>query len=359
MFSMFSIYKRMTRIGYKKHKGRMREEILRIIDNDSFLLSESSLRTLGGGGETLKTRILELTTPISDIQKQKDILKRNLMLVEIEIASFCNRKCYFCPNSFVDRSNNIELDEGIYLKILGNLKEIDYDKGLNFHRFNEPLANKELILKRVKQARSYLPKARFTIFTNGDYLTREYLDLLADAGINNMIMSYYFPKTQEFDRLSLKDSMQKMGKKLGLESTIIQDDNARYALRLIYESINITYQAWNPKEIACSRASSVKVRSSRAKPNLESSCYQSSLALYIDYNGLMMPCCNTRSDVDLHKDMILGDLQKGDVFSLFFSEHYTNMRRQLLFQTPQICNDCSDRWKNLFNDTMTSIYLND
>lgn len=42
-----------------------------------------------------------------------------IRMVEIEIFSFCNRKCWFCPNSFIDRnSTNILMQEELYLKIL-------------------------------------------------------------------------------------------------------------------------------------------------------------------------------------------------------------------------------------------------
>lgn len=78
------------------------------------------------------------------------------------------------------------MDENIYLKIIYNLKEIDYSNNINFHRFNEPLSQKELIINRIKQARFNLPKAIIGIFTNGDYLTKEYLDELKDAGVNSV-----------------------------------------------------------------------------------------------------------------------------------------------------------------------------
>ena len=123
-----------------------------------------------------------------------------MRIIEIELASFCNRKCWFCPNSFIDRkSQSIELPDATYLKLINNLAEIDYDKLLNFHRFNEPLANKDLILKRVKQARSALPRAKLGIYTNGDYLDRAYLDALRDAGVTLIVMSYYFEKNKQFD----------------------------------------------------------------------------------------------------------------------------------------------------------------
>ena len=33
----------------------------------------------------------------------KDLFKKHLKLIEIEVFSFCNRKCWYCPNSYIDR----------------------------------------------------------------------------------------------------------------------------------------------------------------------------------------------------------------------------------------------------------------
>ena len=44
--------------------------------------------------------------------------KESLKFIEIEIFSYCNRKCWFCPNSFVDRiSHNHLMPEEKYLEI--------------------------------------------------------------------------------------------------------------------------------------------------------------------------------------------------------------------------------------------------
>ena len=159
-----------------------------------------------------------LSTPITNKELQKKVLKKYLQIVEIENTSFCNRTCYFCLNSHIDRkSKSIELDEIVFLKLVNNLSEIDYDKFLNFHRFNEPLANKELILKRVRQARERPPKASFRIFTNGDYAQKEYFEELRDAGVTHILMSYY-PTNKDSDRNKVIKAMEKMQQKLGLES---------------------------------------------------------------------------------------------------------------------------------------------
>ncbi|MGX3010636.1 SPASM domain-containing protein [Helicobacter sp. 23-1044] len=277
----------------------------------------------------------ELITPTNDREKQKQILKQSVRLVEIEIASFCNRKCWFCPNSFVDRkSQSIELPEQLYLQIINNLAEIDYSGLLNFHRFNEPLANKDLILKRISQARNALPNAQLGIFTNGDYLDRDYLDDLRKAGITLIIMSYYFDKNSEFDAESIKSAMQSKAKKLSLNYKVIRNDIEQYELRLLYEGIYFVYQCWNPRIVGGNRAGSI-TDERITKKKRDFPCYYPLREIFIDYNGLVMPCCNMRSDVEAHKDFVLGDVSKSDLFALFMNENFIKIRKDLMSNVPK------------------------
>lgn len=276
-----------------------------------------------------------LVTPTNDKETQKRIFKANVRLVEIEIASFCNRKCWFCPNSFIDRkSQSIELPERVYLKLINNLAEIDYSGLLNFHRFNEPLANKELILKRVKQARSALPHAQLGIFTNGDYLDRAYLDALREAGITLMIMSHYFDKKAEFDFDSIKVAMDKKVRSLGLEYKILHNDIERYELKLRYDGIYIIYQCWNPRIVGGNRAGAI-TDSRIVQKKRDFPCYYPLREIFIDYNGLVMPCCNMRSDVEAHKDFVLGDVNECDLFELFMNERFIKTRKDLMSNVPK------------------------
>ncbi|WP_334089930.1 radical SAM/SPASM domain-containing protein [Helicobacter typhlonius] len=303
--------------------------------------------------------IINLSTPITDKALQKQILKHYLQIVEIEIASFCNRTCWFCPNSHIDRkSASIQLPEQTFLKIIENLAEIDYDKSLNFHRFNEPLANRELILKRVTQARKLLPKAKFTIFTNGDYAQREYFEALQDAGVNNILMSYYYGKNQSFDKQKvIIPAMKKMSHKLGLPYEVINDTMQEYRVRFCLSNLNIEYRTWNPQIIGKSRGGSVELL--KQKRIIDSGCFHTAMRFYVDYNGLVMPCCNTRSDEPLHKDFILGDCNTQDLFEIFFAQKSSILRRELFSNDYcahsfyadsifKICSDCTDRERESF-----------
>ena len=184
-------------IPFRKKRNFLRNELLKLINEQENQLINEKDKSIFSSID----KIIDLTNEITDINKQKIILKENLKLIEIETHSFCNRKCWFCPNSIIDRNtNNIELEEELYLKIINNLKDINYSNTINFHRFNEPLSYKNIILKRLKQAREALPNARLGVFTNSDYLTKDYLDELVNNGMNYLLMSYYFSKDEIFDK---------------------------------------------------------------------------------------------------------------------------------------------------------------
>ena len=81
----------------------------------------------------------------------KGWFQKQLKLIEIEVFSYCNRQCWFCPNSHIDRlSTNKIMPEEMYLSILEQLKEIEYNQEVTYSRYNEPLADKELIIKTRK-----------------------------------------------------------------------------------------------------------------------------------------------------------------------------------------------------------------
>jgi len=82
-------------------------------------------------------------------------------------------------------------------------EDFDLDKlrgVITYSRYNEPLAD-GIILTRLRQARAALPNACISTHTNGDYLTREYLEELRDAELNrNIVMTYLGNEDQFSDR---------------------------------------------------------------------------------------------------------------------------------------------------------------
>lgn len=297
---------------------------------------------------------IQLTTHHNDYKIMKNIFKENVKLVEIGISSFCNRKCWFCPNSIVDRfSKNVELDEYLFIKILKELQEIDYSNSLYLHRYNEPLYNKDLLLKRIKQAREYLPKAIISINTNGDYLTLDYLNDLNEVGVNMMYISYYYngnDKNIEFDLENIiKPRMLKFINKLDIEySKYIENDNGYY-IYFKYKYIDIEYRALNMEKIANDRGGIIQEVNIKERT---SQCFLPNIQVSIDYDGTYSMCCNIRSDVEEHKDYIIGNIRDNTIFELFMNDKIMNIRKKLLVygKKEKVCANCADYrpWYGLF-----------
>lgn len=101
--------------------------------------------------------------------------------VGIEISTYCNRKCYYCPNAIYQTPEEY-MSEEVFSKALERLKEIRYSGIVDYSFYNEPLMDKRLP-ELVKMTKDALPKAIIRIYTNGDFLTPEYAKQLIDAGV--------------------------------------------------------------------------------------------------------------------------------------------------------------------------------
>jgi len=283
--------------------------------------------------------LLELTDENNRVNA-KSITKKNLTQIEIEIFSFCNRQCWFCPNSFIDRhSTNNFMDENLYLKILSELQEIDYSNIITYSRYNEPLSDK-IFLTRLKQARKACPNAELHTNSNGDYITKEYLDELVNAGLNSIAIQCYFGENENFDFRIAGEKAKAMAQKLDLGLEILEFDVFnRIIFKFPRDDIKVTYSAHDFKKIANNRGDTLK----KVLPyERTSSCLIQFKHLYIDYNGSFMACCNLRSDIEKHKDFILGNANESSIFEVFMGEKIINYRKKLGVNGKKIwpCDSC-------------------
>jgi MoaA/NifB/PqqE/SkfB family radical SAM enzyme len=268
--------------------------------------------------------------------------KNQLKLIEIEVYSYCNRKCWFCPNSYINRhSNNNVMPEEMYLSILNQLAEIDYDKEITYSRYNEPLAYREIILKRISQARETLPKAKLRTNTNGDYVTLDYIYALRDAGLNELFIQQYLANNELYDHAKMRKRMQQKIKMLDVEYTVISDvDNQRIEYDLNIDGIIVHLRARNFAVEGTSRTEKVAGFNEeyvRTKP-----CGQPFNNMYIDYDGSVMVCCNTRSDVPEHKNGIMAHVNDAPLWEIYRNEKYKPWRDHLEKDGPKsgICAGC-------------------
>jgi radical SAM protein with 4Fe4S-binding SPASM domain len=89
--------------------------------------------------------------------------------VEMEISSACNRKCWYCPNSFAERPLGC-MSEALFKKIIAELGEMDFDGSVSYHFYGEPMLDKRL-LAFVECTARRIPSCWPVIYSNGDFLT--------------------------------------------------------------------------------------------------------------------------------------------------------------------------------------------
>lgn len=260
----------------------------------------------------------------------KDFFKQNVRLIEIELFSFCNRTCWFCPNSEIDRlSHNVVLEESTYLDIISQLAKVNYDGEITYSRYNEPLSNKDIILSRIKAARDMLPLAKLRTNTNGDYLDREYIFQLRDAGLNELFVQQYLSNNELYDHKKISSKLFKKAVDLGFTYSIVSDiPGQRIEVNLNTVGITTHIRARNFSKEGSGRTKFLSsiVSSSYVRTK---SCSQPFNNMYVDYNGNVMVCCNTRSDINSHAGGIMGNVSKNKLWEIFISDAYAPWRNML------------------------------
>lgn len=218
------------------------------------------------------------------------------------------------------------MDENLYLRILSELAEIDYRGTITYSRYNEPLADR-IILERIRQARRLLPHARLSTHTNGDYLTRPYLDELRDAGLNRMFIMTYLGNNDQFDDRKVLSRLTSKAVDLGLRAEFtLANAGVRYNATLAYEGMDVQIEARNYAEVGTDRGKLIQL----APYKRTAWCPVVFDAFYIDWDGSVVPCCNIRSDAPEHQKYVVADLSSGiSVFEAWASGDLVGWRRSL------------------------------
>lgn len=280
--------------------------------------------------------------------EQKRFLKEHLNFINIETFSKCNRQCWFCTNSIIDRhSFNHRMDENLYKKIIDDLASVNYKGAITYSYYNEPLLD-EIIVERIKYARKMLPEAFLFTHTNGDYLTEEYLDKLADAGLNKLKIQCYLNKNEEFNsNYILENKINNMAKRINKTFDVIQADENFVEVVYNYDKMAVQQNAFNFEKVGTNRGSSIEgiEYQERLEP-----CFSPFYRMYVTYEGIVLPCCNVRQE--LNPSFVMGDLTKNSIFEVFSNENFVKLRKLLEKTGEKIkpCNKCTGVAANICED---------
>jgi len=266
---------------------------------------------------------------------------RDLMRVEIELFSSCNRSCAWCPNNYIVRECGTMQDK-TFSSILQSLKIGNFEykssryekKVITLNGYSEPMMNIDLLKSRVSEIRDVLPAVEPCINTNGDFLTAENLKGLFLEKVSIM----------DYDRKS-KDYWVKKLESCGCKIIEIEDSKiSAIHNNISYLSVELSWI--DSIELETRGGVLLKHEESRElfekTPVRSEPCYEALYYPVINYNGSVMPCCHMRSDT--HSDMVIGNVNSSTLEDLWLSDRWVDLREIFLSKDlstyPEYCKTC-------------------
>ena len=114
-----------------------------------------------------------------------------LKTVHIETRLRCNGQCVFCAASVQYETRPDEsMPAELFAKIVGDLRDMDYDQRISPYCNNEPLLDPR-IYDFIRVARQTCPRATLELKTNGMSLGEDKLGRLSEAGLDILYVNDY------------------------------------------------------------------------------------------------------------------------------------------------------------------------
>lgn len=250
---------------------------------------------------------------------------KNIKNIEIELFSYCNRKCLWCPNQIIDRNINKEIDIEIFEKIIQELKENNYKGNIILSRYNEPFSYIKNLKERVNYIRSNLD-ANIIVNTNGDYLSK--------INITNLNIDQLL--VMDYDNIGLEKCIKKLID-IGAKTIEINNDYI-YAN---FKNIKIYYYYnWKEKNTIYNCGGYLPQYNNQIRTF---PCYEPNTFIGINYDGTISPCPNIRNDIKDHQSYILGDLHNNTLTEIINSEKAISFKTKCengIFNPKSICYYC-------------------
>lgn len=290
----------------------------------------------------------ERLTNLSDMKKA---FKQAVNKIEIETSSQCNRHCAYCPNSMPDmghrRRNNDFLDPKVFTKILEDLKEIDYDQKISLVGLNEFFMHEENF-EYLELAKKMLPKCQLTIYSNGDYITQDYILRAEKAGLGMLVISFHMQEGKPWVVDDVLSRAQKFSKRTGLQLVLTDyTKNERLEFQAHMGGLHVTAGLVNWK--AAGHNWGGLVDAGKNVPCDGTPCQLPVNVLCISHEGDYTLCCNVpreRTPGNIEHGAVMGSVMDyPSIFHAYASDAMLYWRQHSFStkQIPTLCQNCSGR----------------
>lgn len=228
--------------------------------------------------------------------------------ISLEISTYCNRKCDYCPNKDYETPKE-SMSWEIFKHVVEELKKINYTGIFQYHLFNEPLFDDRLV-EFSKYVSLHLPNVTQVLISNGDILDISKAKELSEAGIDKFVVTVH-DRNPEKNLERLKPIKKFLKYKMRLQTT------------------NELYLA--------NRGGSVDIENEKRKAQFKK-C-PDIRTLIITKDGDVILCCQ-----DYFKKYVMGNVMEKSLLDIWNS--YKDLREKLLkhniVELP-ICKTCLNR----------------
>ena len=258
---------------------------------------------------------------------------KNIRMIELEINSYCNRTCPWCPNSKIDRKKQERFPLEWLTSLLRELRENHFGRNwyggfISFSRNNEPFAVADQLTEVIGLIKEYLPYVNLVSNTNGDYLK----EALASEVSELSIMDYDCKGYEYWNSLLLSYGAGYCDKVGNLVSYIYKGKKIMVCLDWPKETLLENRGGFFSKSLAGYLWRNAEIR--------KVGCTDPGIFVAIDYNGSVMPCCCLRSD--FHSDWILGNLRDNTLEEILTGRKAVAFRENAATPSslPDVCRYC-------------------
>lgn len=250
--------------------------------------------------------------------------------IEVEIGTFCNRQCAWCPNGWHERgleTNATSMRDETWRALLGDLGRASYRGWFAFHNYNEPMADPRL-LTRMREARAAMPGARLELHTNGDFLTKTSLLALVDAGCALTRVTLY-PSNEKALAPPDEARLHRFLGRLGLESREREQKTSKLEHRTRVSGMDLVIRL--PRiEHYTDRAGSVHFEPLQRSTPRTHPCWLPFHSAAIDVHGALKLCCHIYDTTEpAMRTYVVGNVGETPFTTLWRSRRMESLRRRL------------------------------
>ncbi len=245
--------------------------------------------------------------------------KNDILPIEIEIETLnrCNGTCPFCPvNVNMPQRERAEMTINLFHKIIDELSDLDYGGKISLYSNNEPLLDNRII-EFHRYAKEKLPKAYFSLFTNGSLLNVEKLQELTKY-LDSMVIDNYN------DNFKVNDSLREV------YAYLQKHDELKNKVNFSMRKQNV---------ILYSRGGQAPNKKN-ARPR-KAKCLLPFRQMVIRPDGKVSLCCN-----DALGKYTLGNLNENSIQEIWSGERYIKIRKEMQIngrKNLNLCKNCDSR----------------